>query len=270
MEWETFQAQGVNFLIDVVVALLILGAGVWLAGWCSRMLRKILGKRQIEPVVATFLGNIARIAIIGLAIVISLDQAGVDTTALAAVLAAAGLAVGLALQGSLANFAAGTLLILFRPFKEGDFVEAGGSMGIVEEIGLLLTVMRTPDNKKVFVPNSNVLSNTVTNFTANDTRRMDLVIGVAYDSDLKQVKETLMGVLTAHATILKDPVPVVEVANYGDSSIDFWVRPWVNTSDYWDIYFELHMTIKEKLDAAGVTIPFPQRDVHLFQEGRPA
>lgn len=199
-------------------------------------------------------------------VIAALSKFGVQTASFVAVLAAAGLAVGLALQGLLANFASGVLLLIFRPFKAGDFIEAGGAQGVVQEISIFTTVLNSLDNRKIIIPNSGVTGGNITNFTANAARRVDLVAGISYTADMAKAKEVIQGMLAEQPKVLKDPAPTVEVVELADSSVNLVVRPWCKTSDYWDVYFSVTQAIKEALDAAGIAIPFPQRDVHLFQE----
>ena len=201
-----------------------------------------------------------------LVIVAALGQLGVQTTSFAAAIAAAGLAIGLALQGSLSNFAAGFLIIFFRPFKAGDYVEIAGVGGMVEEISIFTTRLVTPDNREITIPNNNITTDTIVNYSAKNKRRIDLVIGVSYSADLPKTQKLLMGILENHKDVLKDPAPIVEVNELGASSVDFVVRPWVKTDVYWPTRWDLMKTIKIELDRAGIGIPFPQRDVHLFIE----
>ena len=195
-------------------------------------------------------------------IIASLNQLGVDTTSLIALIGAAGLAVGLALQGTLQNFAAGVMLIIFRPFKTGDFVEAGGCAGIVENVSIFNTVMRTGDNKEVTIPNGAIYGGTITNYSAKPTRRVDLVFGIGYDDDIKKAKAILEQLMNDDERILSDPAPLVAVGELADSSVNFNVRPWVNSADYWGVYFDLTENVKLAFDAAGISIPYPQMDVH--------
>jgi small conductance mechanosensitive channel len=183
-----------------------------------------------------------------------------------AVIGAAGLAVGLALQGSLSNFASGVLLILFKPFQAGNFIKAGGEMGTVVEVGILTTELKTPDNIKIILPNSQIMGGSITNFSAHSTRRVDMTVGVSYTDDLNKAKSIIEGLIEADERILTEPAPTVAVANLGDSSVDFVVRPWVNAADFWAVKFDFTKAVKEKFDAEGISIPFPQRDIHLFQE----
>jgi len=198
-------------------------------------------------------------------VIAAIGQLGVQTTPLVAVLGAAGLAVGLALQGSLSNFASGVMLVLFRPFTKGDFVEAGGTSGSVNEVGMFNTTLTTPDNRRVIVPNNQITSSVITNFSANATRRIDLLIGVDYSNDLKVARATMEKVVKAHPKVLEEPAPAVLLMELADSSVNFAVRPWVATPDFWVVRNELLEQIKAELEAAGCSIPFPQRDVHLHQ-----
>jgi small conductance mechanosensitive channel len=198
-------------------------------------------------------------------ILAALAQLGIQTTSFIAVIGAAGLAVGLALQGSLANFAAGVLMVIFRPFQVGDFIEGAGVSGIVEEMQIFTTQLRTPDNKTIIIPNAKITGDNVTNYTRKDKRRVDLVIGVSYRDEIGKVKGVVADVLNGDERVLKDPAPTIAVLELGDSSVNFAVRPWVRTEDYWDVYFETTEKIKKRFDAEGISIPFPQRDVHLYQ-----
>lgn len=247
------------------LVLLIYIVGRWLARISQRVIEKMLRKREVDAVLVDFLGSVANIAVTVVAVIAALDQLGISPASLLAVVGAASLAVGLALKDSLGNFAAGVMLVLFRPFTKGDFVEAGGESGTVQEIFLNATVLATPDNKVIQVPNSQVWSGSITNYSARDTRRVDMVIGVGYDDDLKKARDVIMGILTDHDKILKDPAPAVFVGNLGDSSVDFNVRPWVNTADYWGVYSDVLERTKIALDEAGISIPYPQTDVHLHK-----
>jgi small conductance mechanosensitive channel len=198
-------------------------------------------------------------------IIAAISQIGVQTTSLIAVVGAAGLAVGLALQGSLSNFASGVLIVLFRPYKVGDFVEAAGISGAVEAVQILTTVLKTGDNKRVIVPNSQIMDSVITNYSANKRRRIDMVIGVSYDDDLNKVRKTLKELVAADERILTDPTCTIAVAELADSSVNFVLRPWVITADYWDVKFDLTEAIKIRFDDVGISFPFPQQDVHLYQ-----
>lgn len=251
--------------LKIVYALVILIVGKWLAGMIRKLLRRSMERSKVDPALIGFLSNIAFYLMMTAVVIAAIGQLGVQTTSLVAVVGAAGLAVGLALQGSLSNFASGVLIILFRPFKIGDFVEAGGVAGIVDEIGILVTEMHSPDNKKIIVPNSQVLSAQIINYSANDTRRLDLVFGIAYSDDFEKAKRLILDIIEADPRCLKDPAPTVRVLELADSSVNIATRPWVKTSEYWDVYFDLYEKVKTSFDSNGISIPFPQRDVHLYQ-----
>lgn len=274
LNWDTlknYDYSGVSELLvthglKLVAAFAIFIIGKWVVKRLVNAVKRGLNRTNMDKTLVGFLGNI--LTGIGLVFVIiaALSQVGVNTTSFAAAIAAAGLAIGLALQGSLSNFAAGFLIILFGFFKKGDYVEAGGTSGTVEEISIFTTTLLTPDNRSVIVPNSNITTDTIVNYSANKQRRIDLVIGVAYDADLPKTQELLYKILNDQEGVLQDPEPNVQVHELGASSVDFVVRPWVKTDDYWAIRWELTKTIKMELDKAGIGIPFPQRDVHLFIE----
>lgn len=271
MDSETLQlwtAKAIEYAalhgLSVLYALIIFVVGRWAAGLISGAIRKVMSRHKIDPALISFASSLAYFGLLAFVVVATLEQIGVKATSFVAIIGAAGLAVGLALQGSLSNFASGVLIILFRPFRIGDYVEAAGTAGVVKEITILTTVLATPDNKKIIVPNSAVMSGTITNFSANDTRRLDLVFGVGYSSDLPHVKKVLEEIIATEPRCLKDPAPTVGVLALADSSINFAVRPWVKTSDYWPTYFDLQMRVKQRFDEEGISIPFPQRDVHLY------
>ncbi len=247
------------------LVLLIYVVGRWLARIAQNVLEKMLRKREVDEVLVDFLGSVVNIAVTVVAVIAALDQLGISPASLLAVVGAASLAVGLALKDSLSNFAAGVMIVLFRPFTKGDFVDAGGESGTVTEVYLNSTKLLTPDNKLILVPNAHIWNGSITNYSAKDTRRVDLSIGVGYDDDLKKARDVIMGVLQNHEKVLRDPAPAVFVANLGDSSVDFNVRPWVATADYWGVYSDVLHQSKIALDEAGISIPYPQRDVHLHQ-----
>jgi small conductance mechanosensitive channel len=249
--------------IRLFLVLLIYVVGRWLARMSQRILEKMLRKREVDEVLVDFLGSLVNIAVTVVAVIAALDQLGISPASLLAVVGAASLAVGLALKDSLSNFAAGVMLVLFRPFTKGDFVDAGGESGTVDEVYLNSTRLVTPDNKLILVPNSQIWNGSITNYSAKDTRRVDLVVGVGYDDDLKTAHDVIMGVLKSHDKVLQDPAPAVFVSNLGDSSVDFNVRPWVKTEDYWGVYSDVLHQAKLALDEAGVSIPYPQSDVHM-------
>jgi small conductance mechanosensitive channel len=254
----------------VLGALLTLVIGLIVVGWVARGLRGALVKARVDPTLASFLSNLGKMAMLMMVLISAASKLGVETTSFVAVLGACGLAVGLAMQDSLGNLAAGVMIMLFKPFKVGDFVEAGGTVGIVEEIMVFSTRMRTGDNKRIIVPNGQIVGGTITNYSANDTRRVDLVFGIAYEDSMKQAKAILERVVAADPRVLKDPAPVIAVGELADSSVNILCRPWVKTADYWNVYWDLIEAAKEAFDAEGISIPFPQRDVHLHQVGTEA
>ncbi|MFT5462345.1 MAG: small conductance mechanosensitive channel [Planctomycetota bacterium] len=262
---EKLMADAIPIVIKVALAAAIFIIGRMVARIVSKMVRKILTKKADETL-AQFLSSIVFMLLMVMVVIAALDQLGVETTGFAAILAAAGFAVGMALQGSLGNFAAGVMLMLFRPIKVGDFIEAGGTSGVVLEIGIFSTIMKTGDNKRIIVPNNNVTGGNITNYSAHDTRRVDLVFGIGYDDDLKQAKELLHTIVNEHPLILKDPEVTIAVSELADSSVNFVCRPWVKSSDYWGVLFDLTETVKLRFDAAGISIPFPQTDVHVHQD----
>jgi small conductance mechanosensitive channel len=255
-----------RFGLQVIAAIVVFVVGRWVARRVSRLIQRGLTRANTDPTLVGFFGNISYFGLLLLVIIAAVGQLGVQTTSFIAVLGAAGLAVGLALQGSLANFAAGILMIIFRPFRAGDFIEAAGTAGVVEEIQLFTTRMRTPDNKTIIIPNAQITAGTITNYSARDTRRLDLVFGVSYGDDLDKVKRVIREVLAEESRLLSEPEATVGLLSLGDSSVDFAVRPWVNSSDYWPVYFELQEAMKKRFDREGISIPFPQRDVHLFRQ----
>jgi small conductance mechanosensitive channel len=255
-----------RFGFQIIAAIAVFVVGRWLARKVADLLERGLVRAKTDPTLVSFFRNIAYFGLLIMVIIAAVGQMGVQTTSFIAVLGAAGLAVGLALQGSLANFAAGVLMIIFRPFKAGDFVEAAGTAGVVEGIQLFTTTMRTPDNKTIIIPNAQVTNGTITNYSARDTRRLDLVFGVSYGDDLDKVKRVIAEVLAEEKRLLKEPAPVVGLLSLGDSSVNFAVRPWVSSSDYWPVFFDLQEAMKKRFDKEGISIPFPQRDVHLYQQ----
>ena len=252
--------------LKAIAAIAIFFVGRLLAKGLKRLTEKIMTKNKIDPTLVSFVGDLLYFALLAFVVIAAINQLGVQTTSFIAVIGAAGLAIGLALQGSLANFAAGFLLIFFRPFKVGDYIEGAGVEGIVEEIQVFVTTLTTLDNKAVIIPNAKLTGDNIINYSTKGTRRVDLVIGVSYDADLSQTKEALMAVLTEDDRILKEPAPQVAVCELADSSVNFVVRPWVKAEDYWSVCFDVTENVKRRLDAAGIGIPFPQQDVHLYKQ----
>lgn len=250
--------------LNVVAAILILLVGLWLAKKLRVLSVAAMEKRGTDATLVGFLSSLGYAALVVFILIAAVGKLGVQTTSFVAVIGAAGLAVGLALQGSLSNFAAGVLLIVFKPFKAGDFIKAGGEAGTVVDVGILSTELKTPDNLKVIMPNSAIMGSAITNVSAHPTRRVDMTVGVGYSDDLNKAKEIMERLLAADDRVLQDPPVTIAVANLGDSSVDFVVRPWVKSSDYWGVKFDFTKAVKEAFDAEGISIPFPQRDVHVF------
>ncbi len=264
--WATAQSLATEFGVKIVAAIAIFIIGRWIVSLLTRGMRRLMERADLEPTLVTFLSNITRILLLVFVVLAAISQLGIQTASIIAVLGAAGLAVGLALQGSLANFAAGVLIIVFRPYRVGDYVEAAGVGGTVEQVQIFTTVLRTPDNKRVIVPNSQITDGVITNYSANDTRRVDLVFGIGYGDDIDKARDIIRGVLEADERVLKDPAPQVAVQELADSSVNFVTRPWVATADYWAVYFDVTEKVKKRFDEEGVSIPFPQRDVHIYNE----
>jgi len=251
--------------LQVIGALAVLVIGRWIAGRIRKGVRRGLEKAGTDGTLVPFFSSLAYYVVLAIVIIAVLNLFGVQTTSLIAVLGAAGLAVGLALQGTLSNFAAGVMLLVFRPFRIGDYVDIAGTAGSVMEIGLFTVTLNTPDNVRIIVPNSSVYGQTISNYAANPTRRNDLVVGISYGDDIGKAIATIESILADDSRVLKDPAPVVATSELGDSSVNVVVRPWCSKEDYWPLRFDLTRRIKEGIEAAGCSIPFPQRDVHLFQ-----
>jgi small conductance mechanosensitive channel len=262
---ELIAAYVIPWSINIVTALIIFVIGRMVAKVIVKAVRKILQKSNVDTALLGFLGNILYAVLLIVVVIAALEQLGVKTTSLLAIFATAGLAVGLALKDQLSNFAAGVMLIMFKPFKVGDFVEAGGTSGVVEAINIFNTLMRTGDNREITLPNSQIFNGTITNVTARDTRRIDLTIGIGYSDNIGQAKNVLKEILDNENRILPEPAPAILVSELGESSVDFAVRPWVKASDYWTVRSDLLEKIKTEFDTRGISIPFPQRDVHLYQ-----
>ncbi len=252
-------------VINLVVAALIFLVGKWIARFAQNTLEKLLRKRSVDEVLVDFLGNIVFALILVVAVVAAFDTLGIPAASFLAIIGAAGLAIGLALKDSLSNFASGVMLALFRPFGKGDFIEAAGVSGSVDEIRLVSTTLTTPDNKLIIVPNSAIYNDAITNYSAKDTRRLDMIFGVGYDDDLKVVADILKKICSEHSKVMSEPATGIFITNLGDSSVDFAVRPWVKSGDYWGVRAEILGTAKIELEAAGCNIPYPQTNVHLHQ-----
>ncbi len=256
----------VSKLPQVIGALVILVVGLWLSKRIANFFGRVMERRGVDITLVNFLKGLLYYLFVLVVLIAAAGQLGFNTTSFLTILGAIGLAVGLALKDSLSNFAAGVMLILFRPFRVGDVVSAAGVTGGVQAINLFNTILHTPDNQKVIVPNSKIMGDVITNITANETRRIDLVVGISYEDDLEKAKAILWQLLAQDPRILKEPAPTVAVAELADSSVNFVVRPWVKTSDYWAVRFDLTEKIKKTFDQEGISIPYPQQDVHLFVE----
>ena len=255
-----------TYAIQVVGAIIILIVGRIAAGFAKKIIRRLLAKTKTDEAVVSFVGNIAYFLILIFAILAALAKFGVQTASFVAVLGAAGLAVGLALQGTLANFAAGVLILILRPFKIGDFIEGAGVVGTVKEIELFTTVVATADNIKILVPNGKLFGDVIKNISGYDLRRIDLAVGIGYASPIGKAVEILGILIKEDARILPDPPPQIAVSELGDSSVNLVFRPWVKKEDYWDVRFDLIRKVKEAFDRNGIEIPFPQRVVHNISE----
>lgn len=251
-----------SLFINAFMAAAIIIVGFFIVKRIRAILRNNL-KKHIDPMIASFLTNIAYVLMMAIVVIAALGKLGVETTSLAAVIGAAGLAIGLSLKDSLANFASGVMIIAFRPFKAGDYIEAGGVSGVVQGIQMFSTQLTSPDNKHIIVPNAQITAGSIVNYSTKDTRRVDLEFGIGYDDDIKKAKTTLQKLVKADKRILAEPEPVIAVAELADSSVNFVVRPWVKAGDYWDVKFELTEKVKLAFDKAGISIPYPQTDVHL-------
>lgn len=252
--------------LPILFAILILIIGAWAAKLVKGIVNRTLTKRNVDPIIVGFVANFAYTLLMVFVVLAALGKVGVQTGSFIAVIGAAGLAIGLALQGSLANFAAGFLLIIFRPFKKGDYIEAGGTAGVVDQIQVFTTILKTPDNRLVIVPNARVMGDNITNYSAMDTRRIDLTFGVGYTDDIPKVKSVLQQIAETDERVLKDPAPQILLGELADSSVNFIMRVWVKSGDYWPFNFDTMEKVKIEFDKQGISIPFPQRDVHLFNE----
>jgi small conductance mechanosensitive channel len=260
------QAMLLNFVINLLVALAIIFIGKFVANMIRNGVAKVMRHKGMDDAIISFISSLLYGMLFFIVIVAAVSHLGFNTSSLVAIVGAAGLAIGLALQGSLSNFASGVLLIVFKPFKSGDFIEVSGVAGIVENILIFSTQLRTGDNKTVIIPNGSITSGTITNYSTKPTRRIDLLIGVSYDADLAKTKALLLEITHADERVLKDPDVTVGVSELADNSVNFVVRPWVKSSDYWPTYFDLLQKIKVELDEAGIEIPYPQLSIHVNKE----
>lgn len=262
---------GVEYGLAILLALLIFYIGRAVVNRVVGIVQRLMLARGMDETLVNFLTSIIRWVGLLFVVIASLSQLGVDTTSLIALLGAAGLAVGLALQSSLSNFAAGVLLIVFKPIQKGQFVEVAGTMGTVDAISMFTTILTTPDNKEIIIPNGAIIAGNITNFSARPTRRVDMVFGVSYDDDIRVAKQILEDIIAADSRVLAEPAPVITLGALADSSVNFLVRPWVNSADYWDVLWDTTEQVKLRFDEAGISIPFPQMQLHMERpEEKPA
>jgi small conductance mechanosensitive channel len=262
---ESFQEWLVSYGPRLIGAVVVLVVGWWASRLIRSMVRRLMGRADLDETLTAFAGNLTYMALMALVVVTSLGQLGVATTSFAAIIGASALAIGFALQGSLANFAAGVMLMLFRPFKVGDFVEAGGVSGVVEEVQVFATKIRTGDNREITVPNGSITSGSIVNNSAKETRRIDLVFGIGYGDDIAKAKNVLSEIVDADERVLKDPAPTIAVSELADSSVNLVCRPWVRTGDYGAVRSDVIERVKLEFDRQHISIPFPQTDVHVHQ-----
>lgn len=263
---EFILTNGVDLAINFLKALVILIVGLQVIRFLSKSFNKILTKRNVDESLKPFLKSLFYNILFILLILSVLSTVGIQMTSFVAILGAAGLAVGLSLQGTLQNFAGGVIILTIKPFKIGDFIEAQGFAGTVKAIYIFNTVLNTPDNKRIVIPNGKLSNESVTNYSAEDTRRVDMVFGIGYGDDIKKAKEVLERIVKSDERVLEEPAYSIKVASLGDSSVNFNVRPWVKTDDYWGLYWDFQERVKLEFDKEGISIPFPQRDVHIYNE----
>ena len=267
---NAYTDKGIQFIADygprILGALIVLIIGLWMISWITKIVRKGFKRGKVDDTLIPFLGSLVNWTLKALLFISVASMIGIATTSFIAVLGAAGLAIGLALQGTLGNFAGGVMILLFKPYKLGELIEAQGFLGVVEEIQIFVTKLRSPQNELIIIPNGAISNGSIKNYSETGARRVDCTIGISYDSDVKKAREVLMAIMVSHPMVLKDPAPIVMVSNLGDSSVDLAVRPHCLPENYWDVYFHVYEEGKAALDKAGITIPFPQSDVHLFKK----
>lgn len=263
---QNLQPLITTYAIRVIGALLVLIIGIWISKRMAKLAARLMERRNVDVTIVHFLKGLIYYSLVAVVVVAAAGQLGVNTTSFLTIVGAAGLAIGLALKDSLSNFASGIMLILFRPFRAGDLISTAGITGKVQSITLFNTILHTGDNQKIIIPNNKIVNDTITNITANETRRIDLVIGIGYEDDIEKAKAILHKILAQDERVLKDPAPTIAVSELADSSVNLVVRPWVSTSNYWEVRFDLLEQIKKAFDMEGINIPYPQQDVHLFTE----
>jgi small conductance mechanosensitive channel len=263
---QTIYDLAIQYGLKVLLALVTLAVGLWIIKLIKKPIRRSMDKANLEPTLSKFLMALLNIALKVMLIISVISMLGVEMTSFVAVLAAAGFAIGMALSGSLQNFAGGVMIVLFKPFKVGDFIEAQGFTGTVREIQIFSTILKTPDNKTIIVPNGGLSTGAMTNYSTEPQRRVDFTFGIGYGDDIDKARDVLKGLIAAEERILKDPEPFVAVSTLGDSSVDFVARVWVEAADYWGVYFDMTENVKKAFDKNGISIPFPQTDVHVYQQ----
>ena len=251
--------------LRVIAAIIVLIVGRWIAKGLANVVNRLMKKKDVDATIIAFVTSLTYIALLVFVVLAALGQLGIQTTSFIAIIGAAGLAIGLALQGSLSNFAAGFLMIVFRPFRVGDYIEGAGVAGTVEAIQIFTTQLKTPDNKTIIVPNAKMTGDNITNYSVKGTRRVDMVFGIGYGDDIDKAKKIIADIIEKDERVLKDPPVKIAVAELADSSVNFIARPWVKSDDYWNVYYETTETVKKRFDAEGISIPFPQRDVHVYE-----
>jgi small conductance mechanosensitive channel len=262
--WLQVKTLGVDFAINIIIAIAIFFIGRMIARAITKGLRTLMRSQEVDKILESFVGNLVYWMLMTFVIIAAIGNLGIQTTSLIAIMAAGGLAVGLSLQGSLANFAAGVLIVMFRPYRVGDFVEAAGIAGTVLDVQILTTILKTGDNKQIVVPNGQIMGSIITNYSANETRRIDMVFGVSYDDDLDKVRSTIEDLVAAEDRIIDAPPCLIAVSELADSSVNFVVRPWVKTSDYWGVKFDFTEAVKKRFDKEGISFPYPQQDIHII------
>lgn len=267
---KPYLQKGIELIIEhgpkLLLAILVLIIGLWIIKGIKKLVSKAMEKGHVEVSLQKFLISLIAIGLKVVLLISVASMVGIATTSLVAMLGAATFAIGLALQGSLSNFAGGVLILLLKPFKVGDVIEAQGYVGKVHEIQIFNTILKTFDNKVIYIPNGSISNGNITNYSKEPIRRVDMTFGIGYGDDIKKAKDVLIKLVEDDSRILKDPAPLIAVSNLGDSSVDFAVKVWCDTSEYWNVYFDMHEKVKLTFDAEDISIPFPQTDVHLFKE----
>ena len=270
MDWSNLLEKVYTLLtlygLRVISAIAIFIIGRWVAKGITRLIERLMARRKVDETLVSFVSNLGYVALLAFVIIAALNKLGIQTASFIAVLGAAGLAIGLALQGSLSNFAAGILMIIFRPFKVGDYIEGAGVAGTVESIQIFTTQLKTPDNKTIIIPNAKISGDNIVNYTTKGSRRVDLVFGIGYADDIDKARQIIMDIITKDERVFKDPEPVVVVSELADSSVNLTTRAWSTSADVWNIFFETTEKVKKAFDANDITIPFPQRDVHIYEQ----